>query len=1135
MRIEGNTASLSATDLASRLGCRHLTQLEMAAARGVLKPPAWYDPAAEVLRERGMEHELAYLTVLAELGRERWEGDGAEEMTYDRAVEAMRAGADVIVQAPVEGEGWRGRADVLLRVGRPSSLGAWSYEVTDTKLARDTRAGTILQLCLYSELVGEIQGVLPEWMHVVTPGTEFVPESYRVVEYLAYHRMVKRGLEEAAAAGLQGEGEETYPEPGDRCEICRWWSECDKRRRDDDHLSLVAGITSLQRKELVGRGTRTLAGLAGVPLPLEWRPERGAVESYERAREQARVQVEGRESGEPVYELLPREPQTGLARLPEASAGDVFFDIEGDPFVGDVGLEYLLGWTVVGGSGEPEYACLWAASPGEERKAFEEFVDRMLARWETYPDMHIYHFAPYEPAALKRLMGRHATREDEIDRMLRAGLFVDLYAVVRQGIRASVEHYSIKDMEQFYGFDRAVDLREASANLHALERVLELGDGELAPAEIRDKVEGYNRDDCVSTLRLRDWVESLRAELVDAGEEIARPEPGEGEPGEELAEQEQRVRELMERLMVGLPEEEAEWDEEERGRWLPAQMLEWHRRENKAPWWEYFRLRDLSDEELLYERVAVSGLEFVGPVEGTGRTSTHRYQFVLQDSDVKGEDALQDGEGNQVGSVAAIDLGGRTLDIKKRRDTADTHPTAVFVHSVVRTQVLSDALFRLAEWVADHGIDQRGSHRAARDLLLRMPPRFRAGDNMDMVEGQEILEAARQLGGGLNCGVLPVQGPPGSGKTYTGARMICSLVRAGKRVGVTAVSHKVVRNLLEEVVRAAEEEEVELQCVEKVSRRSKTETPGITEATGNDQVLRALTSGSAQVAGGTAWLWARADMAGTVDVLFVDEAGQMSLANVLAVAQAAESVVLLGDPQQLEQPMKGSHPEGTNVSALEHLLDGRKTIPEDRGLFLADTWRLHPDICAFTSEVFYEGRLRARPGLERQAIVGDTQFAGAGLWFVGVEHEGNQNASPEEVEVVAQAMASLTGDGVQWVDARGQRQPMTEREVLVVAPYNAHVGAIQERLPDARVGTVDRFQGQEAPVVIYSMATSAPDEAPRGMEFLYSLNRLNVATSRARCACILVANPQLFAPECGTPKQIQLANGFCRYLEMAER
>jgi len=276
-------------------------------------------------------------------------------------------------------------------------------------------------------------------------------------------------------------------------------------------------------------------------------------------------------------------------------------------------------------------------------------------------------------------------------------------------------------------------------------------------------------------------------------------------------------------------------------------------------------------------------------------------------------------------------------------------------------------------------------------------------------------------------------------------------------------------------------------------------------------------------------------MAGTVDVLFVDEAGQMSLANVLAVAQAAESVVLLGDPQQLEQPMKGSHPEGTNVSALEHLLDGRKTIPEDRGLFLADTWRLHPDICAFTSEVFYEGRLRARPGLERQAIVGDTQFAGAGLWFVGVEHEGNQNASPEEVEVVAQAMASLTGDGVQWVDARGQRQPMTEREVLVVAPYNAHVGAIQERLPDARVGTVDRFQGQEAPVVIYSMATSAPDEAPRGMEFLYSLNRLNVATSRARCACILVANPQLFAPECGTPKQIQLANGFCRYLEMAER
>jgi uncharacterized protein len=272
-----------------------------------------------------------------------------------------------------------------------------------------------------------------------------------------------------------------------------------------------------------------------------------------------------------------------------------------------------------------------------------------------------------------------------------------------------------------------------------------------------------------------------------------------------------------------------------------------------------------------------------------------------------------------------------------------------------------------------------------------------------------------------------------------------------------------------------------------------------------------------------------------VDVLFVDEAGQVSLANAVAVSGAAKSMVLLGDPQQLDQPQKGSHPDGVNLSALEHILDGHKTIPSDRGIFLPVTWRLPPSICRFTSELFYEGKLTSKPGLEQQRLSGAGELDGSGLRLVEVDHEGNRNSSQEEIEVVADLVAHLTAPGATWIDENGNAGQMRGQDVLVVAPYNAQVSRLADRLggTGARVGTVDKFQGQEAPVVIYSMATSSPEDAPRGMEFLYSLNRLNVATSRAKCVAILVASRRLFEPECRTPRQMKLANALCRYRELA--
>jgi predicted RecB family nuclease len=1128
MQTIGSQLRFSASDLVGHLDCHHLTALDAAVARGTASKPKIWDPVLETLAERGRAHERQYVEKLRESGLSvvEIEGGGINAPLVAQTLEAMRAGAAVIYQGALLQGVWSGRADILRRVQVASALGAWSYEVIDTKLARETKGATVLQLSLYSELLAVAQGRVPEHMYVVTPGTGFEPEVYRTQSFGAYYRRVKRGLERFMDGG--GSQATTYPEPNPHCELCAWRLPCDQRRRDDDHLCLVAGITKIQMNELRRQEVSTLAALAQVVLPLKWKPERGSAGSYERIREQARVQVEGRDTGKPRYETLAVEQDLGLSRLPAPSGGDVFFDLEGDPFIEDGGLEYLFGYSFEDDG--LQYCGDWAVSREEEKRIFETFVDFAMARWKKYPDFHIYHYAPYEPSALKRLMGRYASREEEIDRMLRGGLFVDLYQVVRHAIRASVESYSIKELEKFFSFDRTTKLTDASRALANIQTALELGDPEAVTQELKDTVTGYNKDDCFSAKALRDWLETIRADLIAKGTAIDRPAPPDWEISEELTAWQKRVEELVGRLTADIPVDVVERSREQQARWIVAHTLDWHRREEKTVWWEYFRLSGLSSEDLFDERAALSGLTFVGNAGGTAKAPVHRYQFPAQETEFRGGESLHRAGGEKFGKIEDISLDSRVVEIKKRMDSANIHPDAIFAHDVIGTAVLAESLMRIGEWVADHGIDGDGEYAAARSLLLRQLPQMH-GEPL-YVAGETTLAGAMRIAPHLEGGVLPIQGPPGTGKTHVGARMIATLVKAGKRVGVTANSHTVIRRLLDEVVRAGAEIGVSLRCIQKTDKGDATDS--IVLAKTNDQVFDALHS-TCQVAAGTAWLWARPEAHEAVDVLFVDEAAQMSLANVLAVSQAAPSLVLLGDPRQLDQPTQGTHPEGTGVSALDYILDGQQTISADRGLFLAETWRLHPAICAFTSEVFYESRLHPIKGLELQEIRSKGQISGSGLRFVPVEHQGNQNSSPEEAEVISRLVADILGLATSWVDRLGKEKAVGLEDILIIAPYNAQVFDLKDRMPGARIGTVDKFQGQEAPIVIYSMTTSTYADAPRGMKFLYSLNRLNVATSRAKALSILVCSPALFEPECRTPEQMRMANAFCRYLELATR
>ena len=1126
MQPIGNQLRFSASDLVGHLDCHHLTALDAAVARGTATRPKLWDPVLETLAERGKAHERKYLEKLKGYGLSvvEIEGGGITSTQVAQTLEAMRSGVAIIYQGALLQGVWSGRADILRRVEVASDVGTWSYEVIDAKLARVTKGATVLQLSLYSDLLGVAQGRVPEHMYVVTPGTEFEPEIFRTAEFAAYCRQIKNGLEQFMDESTTPTI--TYPAPNPHCELCAWRVPCDQRRRDDDHLCLVAGISKIQMTELRGHEVCTLAGLAALPLPLTWKPQRGSAGSYVRVREQARIQVEGRVSGKPAYETLVVEKDLGLSRLPAPSLGDVFFDLEGDPFVEDGGLEYLFGYAFM--EGDLHYVGDWAVSRADEKRVFETFVDFAMARWKEFPDFHIYHYAPYEPSALKRLMGRYASREEEIDRMLRGGLFVDLYQVVRHAVRASVESYSIKEMETFFGFERGMSLKDASRALADIQTGLELKDPEAVTQDLKDTVTEYNKDDCLSASALRDWLEVIRADLIAKG--IARPPLPDMEISEELTAWQKRVEELVGRLTADIPADIEERSMEQQSRWILAHTLDWHRREEKTVWWEYFRLSGLSSDDLFDERAALGGLTFVGNVGGTTKAPVDRYRFTAQETELRGGEDLRRVGGEKFGKIEDISLDQRTVDIKKRMDSAGLHPEAVFAHQVIGTKEQAESLMRIGEWVADNGIEGNGEYAAARSLLLRQLPQMH-GQPLT-VAGETILAGAMRIAPHLAGGVLPIQGPPGTGKTHVGARMIATLVKAEKRVGITANSHTVIRRLLDEVVVAGGEIGVQLKCIQKTDKHDA--TPSIALAKTNGDVFDAL-HGSARVAAGTAWLWAVPDAENSVDVLFVDEAAQMSLANVLAVSHAAPSLVLLGDPRQLDQPTQGTHPEGTGVSALDYILDGQQTISADRGLFLAETWRLHPDICAFTAEVFYESRLHPIKGLELQEIRSRSRLSGSGLRFVPVEHQGNQNSSPEEAEVISALVADFLGSATTWVDQIGKEKPVGLEDILIIAPYNAQVFDLKDRMPNARIGTVDKFQGQEAPIVIYSMTTSTHADAPRGMDFLYSLNRLNVATSRAKALSILVCSPALFEPECRTPAQMKMANAFCRYLELAKK
>jgi len=905
-------------------------------------------------------------------------------------------------------------------------------------------------------------------------------------------------------------------------------------------LTVVAGLGVDQARKLEAQGVTTFRQLAE---STERSVPRIKVATFDKLRSQARLQVGAmaHPDAPPPYELLPCPgPGIGLAGLPTPSQGDVFFDIESDPFAEEGGLEYLFGVGWVEEDGESfHYRTFWAHTPAEEKQAFEDLVDFLTERRNLCPDMHIYHFATYEPTALGRLMGRHGTREDEIDSLLRGGVFIDLLRVVLQALRVGTPSYSLKKLEALYMPSRTQAITDGGSSIVEYERWIETGD-----RTILDELADYNRVDCDSTRRLRDWLEARRSDYVSHfGALPDRPGTRETQvPASVVADASENSdlrRSLAQRGALPNP-----GDPQAHAMWLLGELLEWHRREDKPEWWRHFdRMLRCGEEELFDDTEAVAGLEYEGVVASVKLSQVHRYRF-----DPAQEHKLAEGQswgdpaalrehhagGPKVvgpGVIHMVDPAQGLVDLKRGVNSDATHPRCLIPPGPLENPQQREAIRKVARSVVAHGVDGVGPFQAVRDLLQRRGPRLQgvASEGPLRSAQEDPSDAAVRLVARLDGGCLAVQGPPGSGKTSLAARAVVTLVDQGRKVGITANSHAVISNLLREVVECAEREGVALRASQKSGDGRAVRHRFVTQR--NNAGMQADLA-TANVFAGTAWLFTQPAFESALDHLVVDEAGQFSLANVVAVGTSARNLVLVGDPSQLAQPSKGSHPIGAEASALAHLLGAHETMPEDLGIFLATTHRLHPAICGFVSEVFYEGRLHSEPGCERQRVGGDGPFSGSGLRWLPVAHEGNRTSSPEEADVVDRCCRTVLEQS--WTNRLGEVRQLSESDVLVVTPYNAQVSLLAERLPSGvQIGTVDKFQGRQAPVVIVSMATSSAELAPRGMEFLYSRNRLNVAVSRAQAMAVVVSSPTLLSAHCRTVDHLRLVNGLCRYVEVA--
>lgn len=1152
---------VSTTDLLKYLSCEELSVLDLLRSKGQATPIPAAD-SQQLAAKMGLMSEAQALELLQAKFGEATKIAARDQKAFEETMNAMKSGAKLIYQGlilrQIGDTLYESRPDFLVRVDYPSDLGGHSYEPMDSKLSKSTKLDDLFQVLDYADGLSFVQGVLPKRVHLVLAGVEQV--SYKTEAYIEEIRLQKEiFLRHVAGSRSVAASEDLFkrldPQPNRRCVVCDWAGSCGEYWERSDSLFRVAGITKAQVARLTSAGVTSLSQLAQSRVA---ELEAGiSADVLGTLIAQARAQLTTVQSGAsvPYFDIRPdaftlAASGKGIGLLPKPSEGDIFFDIEGDPFYKPDGLEYLLGITFYE-KGLMEFKAFWGTNPEMEKEAFGDLIEFIMDRWSRHPDLHIYHYADYERSALSRLASRCNYKVFEVDTILRNDLLVDLYPAVKGTLLVGTDSYSLKKIEKLYLAEgRHEAVTTAMGSVETFEAWLGTGDDRLL-----DEIEHYNEMDVRSTGQLRDFLLSVRQDLVAAFNEL--PYRGEEmEPDEELARSDRELE--LERLEIALSTraDQALNLAEKRTFELWSDLVGFHTREEKPVWWRYFNLispeRDRQD--FLAEPGSIGGLSKLSDRTEPNGSIYVTYSFDYHQSFKIGDEKLLDpdlereiwrdpelgGGMVSVGKTQSIDFGRGLIEIKRdAKYPQDRDPENLFAWSFISSSVIDRAIQRFAGRLLDAG-KLTDLADVGVEMLMANKPRFwyqgrsysgvtQLVEVLDQSMPGDLTELAIKASGALDSSYLVIQGPPGAGKTFLSAKVITELVNQGKKVFVTALSHSAVDNLIEAAVPMIND----ASRLIRVAGAKAKKRDGVTFIKPGE-IESYLHRDGGLVVGGTIWNGSREELFKGFDYGFIDEAGQFSLANSVALSTSCRNLVFTGDPQQLSQPVLGSHPIGAASSVLEHLVGDQDVVDEDVGLFLPKTYRMHPQITEVVSAISYDSKLSSMGDLERLALVDNPPFPKSGLVYIPVEHRGNTYRSMQEVAVAKMVAAFLLKRS--WIDKKGDLLPITPEQIMVVAPYNAQANALSLALEGlASVGTVDRFQGREAPFVIVSLSASDGESSSRGVDFLFSTNRLNVAISRAKVMSIILASPTLIETKPSTIEQLHLLGAVTKVITSATR
>ncbi len=1097
--------------------------------------PAQDEPDAMMglLAQQGHDHEQQLI--------DRWQAQGYQ-ITYitgnnwqekrQATQQAMANGHDIIVQAALQHDAFHGFADFLIKTNHPDTTATAHYEVWDAKLAALAKPAFIIQLCAYSDMLQHDQGTLPEHITLILGDGQIT--TYRTAQFFYYYQQLKN----AFLAQQVNFDPQNQPDPSSCYQWADWESFAKACLIDQDHLSQVANITKSQIKKLQQAGITTMRQLAHLS-PSSHVPRLNP-SILSRLQQQAAIQHASGHSDQVLFEIIQPDAENpkGLALLPPASDYDVFFDIEGDPLQPN-GLEYLWGASYFDDHGQRVFKDFWAHDTQEEKQAFQAFIQWVYQRWQTDPNMHIYHYANYEIAACRKLMGRYGVCEFELDQLLRHNVFVDLYHIVKTGLLVGQPRYSIKNIEHLYRGHRQTEVGNGSDSVVVYERWRTRYAKGLTSknwqhdADLR-AIRDYNIDDCDSTQELVDWLrEQQQAHgIVFTGNQV-------GDVSQQAIEKQQQSSQLCQELLQLAETQRHDDPDTAQVTETLAWMTEFHRREAKPVFWRQFDRLAAQDVELLDDLDCLANCQRTSqpPFAASQRARNLVYEYAF-DTEQNFKAAakqyfVKDTETDQGYPIKVTfeptlsDLSAGRIALKANQEPPEM--ITLVPDEFVSADIITSGIKQVARAHADGTLAQH--HPAIVDFLYRSKPRVKnhQGPLAPEQSPEAKLKAILKIVANLDHSYLTIQGPPGAGKSFTGKQIIAERLRHGAAIGITSNSHKAINHLLKSTAAYCREQGIQAQFFCTKETDESLSSLDIKTLKTNQLQLNSL---GPCVIGTTAWGFARDDMAKRLDYLIVDEAGQVSAANLVGISRCADNLILMGDQMQLGQPIQGSHPGESGLSVLDYLVHDTATIRDDMGVFLATTFRLHSRINHLLSQQIYDGQLISLPANDHRILEIPEHTTDqcpirqqAGIVFLPIEHQGNTQSSPEEIDCIVKTTQQLLGRTFHTGLDLEPTRPITWDDILFVAPYNHQVRQLKDALgPQAHVGSVDKFQGQEAPIVFLSLCASDANDSPRGIDFLFDPNRLNVALSRAQTLAIVVGNPALGQTQVNHVDQLKKVN-----------